>query len=105
MTARTAKEVGADLLLAPAGVEGHVDHIITVAACASVARAEDLRLLQWRDLPYAASARRTRALCKPELGATWMSRKLEAAACYILPSGVWVSFVPPVRFELTLWGF
>ncbi|PJE95262.1 PIG-L family deacetylase [Streptomyces carminius] len=46
----------ADLVLAPRGIGGHVDHLVTARAVAAVA--PPARTAWWRDLPYAVRAAR-----------------------------------------------
>jgi LmbE family N-acetylglucosaminyl deacetylase len=82
LIAYTAREVEADLLIAPAGLGGHVDHALTAEACAWAANAKRIRLLEWRDLPYAAIGPLDATFKHVQPGATWMGRKLEAAAFY-----------------------
>ncbi|MEE1941225.1 PIG-L family deacetylase [Streptomyces sp. TRM 70361] len=58
----------ADLVLAPQGIGGHVDHLVTARAVAAVA--PPARTAWWRDLPYAVHAvHADRAAREPGAGA------------------------------------
>nr|WP_274389105.1 PIG-L family deacetylase [Streptomyces taklimakanensis] len=80
----------ADLVLAPQGIGGHVDHVITARAVA--ATAPPSRTCWWRDVPYVVRA--PYAAGGPPLGRSAdaievtvdigavLTRKIAAAACY-----------------------
>ncbi|MGK5499311.1 PIG-L deacetylase family protein [Streptomyces sp. URMC 125] len=85
----------ADLVLAPQGIGGHVDHLITARAVA--AAAPPSRTCWWRDVPYLARA--PHAAGGPPSGrpveasevtvdiGTVLARKIAAAACYTTQVG------------------
>lgn len=80
----------ADLVLAPQGIGGHVDHLITARAVAATAPSR--RTCWWRDVPYVARA--PHAAGGPPLGrsaetaevtvdiGTVLACKIAAASCY-----------------------
>ncbi|WP_344629894.1 PIG-L family deacetylase [Streptomyces glaucosporus] len=93
----------ADLVLAPQGIGGHVDHVITARAVA--ATAPPPRTCWWRDVPYVARAPRAADGPPPggpaatgsatdgatgevtvDIGAV-LARKTAAAACYTTQLG------------------
>lgn len=51
---RWAQEINPRLILAPAGIGGHVDHCLTRSVAEVVATRQDSDLLLYEDLPYAA---------------------------------------------------
>ncbi|GAA2440553.1 PIG-L deacetylase family protein [Streptomyces glaucus] len=87
--------VSADLVLAPQGIGGHVDHLLTARAVAATAPSS--RIGWWRDVPYVARAPSSGTGCRrgpPEavsevtvdIGAV-LAGKTAAARCYTTQLG------------------
>ena len=81
----TLEETGSRLLLGPAGIGSHVDHVITSRAVGRASMERRVPLWQWRDEPYASwsGAAPARADCVViPYSRSSLAVKLDALRCY-----------------------
>ncbi|WP_328901268.1 PIG-L family deacetylase [Streptomyces sp. NBC_00441] len=84
VVAAAVRERTPDLMLAPFGIGGHVDHLLVRAAVVSVGREQDIPVLLWEDQPYALRHRVPGAPGGVDvaIGEEAWARKIEATAAY-----------------------
>jgi LmbE family N-acetylglucosaminyl deacetylase len=87
MIGEAARSAGARVMLGPAGVGGHVDHLLCRWAVVNAAAELKIPALLWRDEPYGSWQPEGRRRGSPDglhlaYSPPFLERKLEAVGCY-----------------------